>query len=43
MTTHTSVLKPRSYDNTEIFRYYDTQVRDVCHTFQGFVVQVVLE
>ena len=35
MTTHTSVLKPRSYDSTEIFRYNDTQVRDVWHTSRG--------
>jgi hypothetical protein len=27
----------------EVFGYDDTQVRDVCHTFQGLVVQVVLE
>ena len=27
----------------EVFGYYDTQVRDVCHTFQGLVIQVVLE
>jgi hypothetical protein len=27
----------------EVFGYDDTQVRDVCHTFRGLVVQMVLE